>query len=86
MKQLGLISGVDRLCEPGLNRSFSGLRRPFLMCLVCVYQEGEGEGEGEWCVLWSLRQRQRRRGTFASTQASSFIASKSVGSTFDLFW
>lgn len=34
MKRLGLISGVDRLCEPGLNRSFSGLRRPFLLCLV----------------------------------------------------
>lgn len=39
MKRLELISGVDRLCEPGLNRSFSGLRRPFLMCLlfwVCI--------------------------------------------------
>lgn len=81
MKRLELISGVDRLCEPGLNRSFSGLRRPFLMCLLFwVYQEGEGE----WCVLWSLRQRQR--GTFACTQASLFIASKSVRSTLDFFW
>lgn len=44
MKRLELINGVNRLCEPGLNRSFSGLRRPFLFIInFGAYQEGEDE-------------------------------------------
>jgi hypothetical protein len=49
MKRLELINGVNRLCEPGLNRSFSGLRRPFLFIInLCVVFGAYQEGEDEW--------------------------------------